>query len=141
MPEKRSKAQIQAMFLENFSIGLLAGLKRKNIVSLSLRQVILVHEGIVKAFEVYKDYFDSPTLMDELVKIDQPDGTSSGVNSIFGIWLESGRAHKDKWGNFTFCLSLGEANDLLSTEIVGGAEIYDNVTNALVAYLRSRATR
>jgi hypothetical protein len=137
MPENMSEAQIKAMFLKNFSVGLLAGLKRKNIVSLSLRQTVLVHQSIVKAFEVYNDYFESPSLMDQLVEIDQPDGTSAVVNDIFAIWLNSNFAYKDKRGNFLFCLSIGDANDLLFTEIVGSAEVFDQVTDILVTSLRA----
>ena len=41
---------------------------QNNIASLSLRQVMVVHQGIVKAFEIHNNCFEGPSLMDELLK-------------------------------------------------------------------------
>lgn len=128
--------------LDDFGIGMMAGLVRAGHNTLDERRLEDVHEAFCDAYQVIAQDHDRDELR-FILNVHPVYRTTPDVFNLMNYWLKSDYATRDAPGTiYRFKMSQWAANEVLKT-LLGGAELYDRATDAFLkhmGYYRHRRT-
>ncbi len=125
----------QRLSLEDFGLGLMAGLISKS-VDLVNEDRRTVHPAFIAAYKVLREELGEGAIGFEL-KADASGGKSSGVERILRLWKQGYLVPARTPGTFFFVMSPTDAQRRLA-RIPGGRELFLKATNAFLKVYRSR---